>query len=116
MLLAAGASHGGVLCCFGIEALASSLSKAVAHLVPDPAAFHSSLCLRPAHVCICECADAARAALGVLVRSAHLLPPVLAEQLVLHMGQCRMTESARNLAGVVAASKAPGSLSDPAIR
>lgn len=61
-------------------------------------------------------ADAARSALGVLVRSAHLLPPVLAEKLVLRMGQCRMTESARNLAGSVAASKAPGALADPAVR
>ncbi|KAL4855688.1 hypothetical protein ACK3TF_003771 [Chlorella vulgaris] len=59
--------------------------------------------------------DAARSALGVLVRSAHLLPPVLAEKLVLRMGQCRMTESARNLAGSVAASKAPGALADPAV-
>jgi hypothetical protein len=61
-------------------------------------------------------ADAARSALGVLVRSAHLLPPMLAEKLVLRMGQCRMTESARNLAGSVAASKAPGALADPAVR
>ena len=61
-------------------------------------------------------ADAARAALGVLVRSAHLLPPALAEQLVLRMGQCRMTESARNLAAAAAAARAPGSLSDPAVR
>jgi hypothetical protein len=61
-------------------------------------------------------ADAARSALGVLVRSAHLLPPALAEQLVFSMGQCRMTESARNLAGAVASSKGAGSLSDPAVR
>jgi hypothetical protein len=61
-------------------------------------------------------ADAARTALGVLVRSAHLLPPPLAEQLVQRMGQCRMTESARNLAGAVAAARAPGSLADPAVR
>ena len=27
----------------------------------------------------------------MLVRSAHLLPPALAEQLVFRMGQCRMT-------------------------
>ncbi|KAL4432170.1 hypothetical protein ABPG77_005932 [Micractinium sp. CCAP 211/92] len=59
--------------------------------------------------------DAARSALGVLVRSAHLLPPALAERLVFSMGQCSMTESARNLASAVAASKAPGSLSDPAV-
>lgn len=36
-------------------------------------------------------ADAARSALGVLVRSAHLLPPALAERLVFSMGQCAMT-------------------------
>ena len=40
-------------------------------------------------------ADAARSALGVLVRSAHLLPPALAEQLVFRMGQCRMTGALR---------------------
>lgn len=37
------------------------------------------------------CADAARSALGVLVRSAHLLPTALAERLVFFMGQCAMT-------------------------
>lgn len=60
-------------------------------------------------------ADAARVALGVLVRSAHLLPPAQAELLVFRMGQCRMTESARSLAAAVAAARAPGSLSDPAV-
>lgn len=133
-------------------------------------------CASPAHrpPCLFAPADAARSALGVLVRSAHLLPPALAERLVFSMGQCSMTggcqvlsvpavpgigstpalccparrqpmasgallgwleqhcveaaqrcctprpacpaESARNLASAVAASKAPGSLSDPAVR
>jgi hypothetical protein len=73
---------------------------------------HHSLPARPSLLL----ADAARSALGVLVLSAHLLPPALAEQLVFSMGQCRMTESARNLAGAVASSKGAGSLSDPAVR
>lgn len=45
--------------------------------------------------------DAARSALGVLVRSAHLLPPALAEQLVFRMGQCRMTGAPGAVASAV---------------
>ena len=60
-------------------------------------------------------ADAARSALGVLVRFAHQLPPTLLSELVFRMGQCRMTESTRNLA-VEAARGGPaaGALRDPA--
>lgn len=63
--------------------------------------------------------DAARSALGVLVRFARQLPPHLVEDLVFRMGQCSMTESARNLAGAVAASASAttsaGALRDPGV-
>lgn len=57
----------------------------------------------------CLPADAARSALGVLVRYSPVLPPALLEELVFRMGQCAMTESARNLARAVAAAPARGS-------
>ena len=61
-------------------------------------------------------ADAARAALGVLVQFAHELPPRLLGELVARMGQCRMTESARNLAAAVAAGgPSAGALRDPGV-
>lgn len=59
--------------------------------------------------------DAARAALGVLVRYAPSLPTPLLEELVGRMGQCRMTESTRNLAGAAAEARAGSSLQDPAV-
>eukprot|EP00887_Chlorella_sp_A99_P005680 scaffold1.g5680.t1 len=59
--------------------------------------------------------DAARSALGVLVRFAHQLPAPLLAELVFRVGQCRMTESARNLAAAAAAGgPAAGALHDPA--
>ncbi len=60
-------------------------------------------------------ADAARSALGVLVRYAPQLPPALLEDLVFRMGQCSMTESARNLARAVAAAAAAPSTAAPAL-
>lgn len=59
--------------------------------------------------------DAARAALGVLVRFAPVLPAAVLEDLVSRMGRCRMTESTRNLAAAVAASRPGSSLQDPGV-
>lgn len=52
---------------------------------------------------------AARAVLGVLTRFAPLLPPNLLRDLVMRMGQCRMTESCRNLSIAAATFARPGS-------
>ncbi len=54
------------------------------------------------------------------MRYAHQLPPVLLEDLVFRMGQCSMTESARNLARAVAAAApsaggASAGLQDPGV-
>ena len=59
--------------------------------------------------------DAARAALGVLVRFAPLLPVRVLEDLVCRMGRCRMTESTRNLAAAVAVARPGSSLQDPGV-
>jgi hypothetical protein len=59
--------------------------------------------------------DAARAALGVLVRYAPALPASILEDLVARMGRCRMTESTRNLAAAAAAARPGSALQDPGV-
>jgi hypothetical protein len=59
--------------------------------------------------------DAARAALGVLVRYAPALPASVLEDLVARMGRCRMTESARNLAAAAASARPGSALQDPGV-
>jgi len=60
-------------------------------------------------------ADAARTALGVLVRFANVLPPLLLEELVASMGRCRMTESTRNLAAAAALARPGSALQAPGV-
>lgn len=57
--------------------------------------------------------DAARDALGVLVRFAPLLPSDLLEELVVRIGRCRMTESARNLVAAASISRPGSALRSP---
>jgi len=59
--------------------------------------------------------DAARTALGVLVRFAPLLPARLLGDLVAAMGRCRMTESTRNLAAAAVVARPGSSLQDPEV-
>jgi hypothetical protein len=59
--------------------------------------------------------DAARAALGVLVRYAPALPASVLEDLVSRMGRCRMTESTRNLAAAAASARPGSALQDPGV-
>lgn len=59
--------------------------------------------------------DAARSALGVLVRFAPVLPPAVLEELTAWLGRCRMSESARNLAAAAAAARPGSALQDPSV-
>jgi len=59
--------------------------------------------------------DAARAALGALVRYAPALPASVLEDLVARMGRCRMTESTRNLAAAAASARPGSALQDPGV-
>ena len=59
--------------------------------------------------------DAARTALGVLVRYAPALPASVLEDFVARMGRCRMTESTRNLAAAAASARPGSALQDPAV-
>lgn len=59
--------------------------------------------------------DAARAALGALVRYAPVLPASVLEDLVARMGRCRMTESTRNLAAAAASARPGSALQDPGV-
>lgn len=60
-------------------------------------------------------ADAARAALGVLVRFVPGLPTTLLRELVARMGQCRMSESTRNIAAAAARARPGSPLLDPGV-
>ena len=59
--------------------------------------------------------DAARSALGVLIRFAPILSASLLEDLVARMGRCRMTESTRNVAAAVMAARPGSALQDPGV-